>query len=61
MIDDIDKRILRAWSGLVAAGSDGSADEIAVVTHLDEALVLKRMSALRACGQLPWPEVERAS
>lgn len=64
-LDARDKLIIRSWSAVVARGEDDTPEAVAAETTktqiVDSATVARRMSALRACGQLPWPEVERAS
>lgn len=61
MLTALDKVILRTWSALEDVGEDSSAETSAACLACDVEGVAKRLAALRACGQLPWPDVEQAS
>lgn len=58
MITDLDKLIVRTWSARTSRDLDAPPEVIADLIACDVEGVAKRMAALRACGQLPWPEVE---
>lgn len=58
---DIDKRIIRAWSALVARGAIGHPFAVAGYAELDPDLVEQRMRALRAIGALPPAGLEAVS